>query len=320
MLETCSRLRETPCKWFDCGSVLNSLENLVAHLHGVHAQEDDLATCMWDICGETFVSWGELALHAEMHALIAIPCAHQDCDGVFASARELVAHNLGHAEENNAELLPCARPSVPPLEPLPLPPVPESVPAWGVLAPGVNMPEISRERHLLSYGPWVLRNITPKLQKTETKRYNAAKPLSAVQPFDPGSEFVATSAVHYSCWPSTAAKDRQMVDLDSNELTAKILNGEFVLWPPEGDEDQTDVKPVNAAMAAEEKTVPEANPDDRPVSMDEKVIFPEDFSNLPTVEKVVDETPIPLFLDVDEETVENMLQADLDGGIIQNAA
>lgn len=43
MAQTCSRLRQTPCKWFACGSVLNSLEALVAHLHEIHAQEDELA-------------------------------------------------------------------------------------------------------------------------------------------------------------------------------------------------------------------------------------------------------------------------------------
>lgn len=41
MLEACSRLREMPCKWLACGSVLNSFENLVTHLYEVHAQEDE---------------------------------------------------------------------------------------------------------------------------------------------------------------------------------------------------------------------------------------------------------------------------------------
>jgi hypothetical protein len=127
---------------------------------------------MWDICGETFISWTELALHAETHALSAIHCAYQgtlvlglthhslyithfasDCDGVFESPRELVAHNLGHAEKNTVALLPSARPSAP-KEPMPLPPVLESVPVWGALAPAVQMPDIPKERHM-TLGPWV---------------------------------------------------------------------------------------------------------------------------------------------------------------------
>ncbi|KAJ7821100.1 hypothetical protein B0H14DRAFT_3146837 [Mycena olivaceomarginata] len=40
MLEACTRMREVPCRWFACTSVLNSLENVVTHLHEVHAQED----------------------------------------------------------------------------------------------------------------------------------------------------------------------------------------------------------------------------------------------------------------------------------------
>jgi hypothetical protein len=40
MLEACTRMREVPCRWFVCTSVLNSLKNVVTHLHEVHAQED----------------------------------------------------------------------------------------------------------------------------------------------------------------------------------------------------------------------------------------------------------------------------------------
>ncbi|KAJ7707848.1 hypothetical protein B0H14DRAFT_3643484 [Mycena olivaceomarginata] len=79
MLEACTWMREVPCRWFACTSVLNSLENVVTHLHEVHAQEDmDLTTCMWDVCGESFASSTQLALHAETHVLGAILCPYQD--------------------------------------------------------------------------------------------------------------------------------------------------------------------------------------------------------------------------------------------------
>ncbi|KAJ7802735.1 hypothetical protein B0H14DRAFT_3779799 [Mycena olivaceomarginata] len=71
MPEACTRMREVPCQWFACTSVLNSLESVVTHLHEVHAQEDmDLTTCMWDVCGESFATSTQLALHAETHVLV----------------------------------------------------------------------------------------------------------------------------------------------------------------------------------------------------------------------------------------------------------
>jgi hypothetical protein len=45
MLEACTRMREVPCRWFACTSVLNSLENVVTHLHEVHAQRGARNMC-----------------------------------------------------------------------------------------------------------------------------------------------------------------------------------------------------------------------------------------------------------------------------------
>lgn len=55
MLDACSRLHESPCKWVACDAVLNSVENLVTHLHNVHAQEDkempvSITTQVWNEC------------------------------------------------------------------------------------------------------------------------------------------------------------------------------------------------------------------------------------------------------------------------------
>ncbi|KAJ6486460.1 hypothetical protein C8R47DRAFT_1128526 [Mycena vitilis] len=259
MLETCTRLRETPCKWFSCGVVLNSLESLVAHLHEVHAHEDELA-CVWDLCGKVCGSWQQLALHAETHALAAIPCAYQDCNAVRKSPYELMAHNLGHVQQNGA-LLPSARPTAPPQEALPLPPVPERVPMWEVnlvLAP-VAMPDIPKDRHL-SLGPWVLRNICAPATHVRTRRYYAAAAMpSSAKQFQPDYEFVETSSLHYSFMPSRPARVREMADLDSKDVTEKIMKGQMVLWPPGGADHQFNAKP-EVAQEGENRTqpVPEA--------------------------------------------------------------
>ncbi|KAF7352332.1 hypothetical protein MVEN_01196900 [Mycena venus] len=245
MLEACTRLRE----------------NLITHLHEIHAQEDeDSTTCFWDICGESFASSAQLALHAEMHVLSSIPCAYQDCDGVFSSPRELVAHNnLRHAEQNSLgvegpvllRLLPSTRLGVPEEASLPLPPVPERVPLWEAsyvqsfpkevlesesgtllscptLAPDVQMPNIPHDRHM-SLGPWVARNIAaPALH---AKRYNAAHKMKV--PYEPDYEFVETSLKHYSSLPSRPARVREMAELKSKEVSELIEKGQIVLWPPE---------------------------------------------------------------------------------------
>ncbi|KAJ7739895.1 hypothetical protein B0H16DRAFT_1568210, partial [Mycena metata] len=255
MLETCARLREVSCKWFACGAVMNSVESLVAHLHEIHAQEDDAVTCMWEICGEAFVSSGQLALHAEAHVVSPIPCAYQDCEDLSHTPRELVEHNRGHAEATDGrewELMPSFRPSAPAEGEMPDPVVPESVSPWALLVPGVGMPEITKERHM-TLGPWVLRNITAPALNVRAKRYNAAVPLSGVRAYQ-DYEFVDASSVHYSSLPSRPARVRDLADLDSAEVTESLAKGEMVLWPSEGNEDLHDEGSVGEG---EEIPVPE---------------------------------------------------------------
>ncbi|KAF7335359.1 hypothetical protein MSAN_02346700 [Mycena sanguinolenta] len=243
MLEACTRLREVQCEWFSCGAILNSVENLVAHLHEVHAQDQDLPTCMWDgICGETFPSSTQLALHAETHVLETILCPYEDCGQFFSSPRELVAHNsLGHAEQNDDEpvrpraLLPSSRLSAPDEASLVTPPVLERIPTWevpylaqGCISPSVQMPDISSERHA-ALGPWVLANICAPTTKLRARRYNAALPLK----YQPDYEFAGVSCKHYSFLPSQSARVRDVAELDSHQLTEMLRTGEFVLWPPE---------------------------------------------------------------------------------------
>ncbi|KAJ6515354.1 hypothetical protein C8R45DRAFT_956237 [Mycena sanguinolenta] len=247
MLEACTRLREVQCRWFACGSFLNSVENLVTHLHEIHAQEDqDLTTCMWDICGESFPSSTQLALHAETHVLGTIPCPYEDCGQIFSSPRELVAHNsLGHAEQseqNSGEpvrpraLLRSSRLNAPDEATLVTPPVPESIPTWEArylaqecMSPGVQIPVISMERHA-ALGPWVLANICAPTTKLRARRYNAALPLK----YQPDYEFIGVSSKHYSFLSSQPARVRDLAELDSHTLTEMLRTGEFVLWPPEG--------------------------------------------------------------------------------------
>ncbi|KAJ7682230.1 hypothetical protein DFH06DRAFT_1160564 [Mycena polygramma] len=279
MLETCTRLREMPCKWFSCGVVLNSLENLVAHLHEVHAHEDELA-CVWDLCGKVCGSWQQLALHAETHALAAIPCAYQDCNAVRKSPYELMAHNLGHVEQNGA-LLPSARPTAPPQEGLPLPPVPERVPMWEVnlvLAP-VAMPDIPKDRHL-SLGPWVLRNICAPATHVRTRRYYAAAAMpSSAKQFQPDYEFVETSSLHYSFMPSRPARVREMADLDSKDVTEKIMQGQMVLWPPDGADHQFNAN-AEVAQEGENRTEPELEARGQGPSLSTATVGIEDQSNV----------------------------------------
>ncbi|KAJ7167696.1 hypothetical protein C8R46DRAFT_1093854 [Mycena filopes] len=254
MLETCSRLREVPCKWFACGLVLNSLESLVAHLHEIHAQEDETMTCMWDICGKTCISAGQLAIHAEGHALSSIPCAYQDCEGLFHTPRELVEHNREHTEasENadvNWELLPSFRPSAPVRV---KEPEAASPPTWTIVTPPMYMPKISRERHM-TLGPWVLRNITAPALNVRAKRYNAAKPMNSWLRED--YEFVETSSVHFSSMPSRPARARDIADLDSVEVTGSVSEGKIVLWPPNGAGHLYDARPTTVDSAAKAESV-----------------------------------------------------------------
>ncbi|KAJ7432293.1 hypothetical protein B0H11DRAFT_2126972 [Mycena galericulata] len=251
MLEAFTRIGEVPCKWFECKDVLNSFESLITHLHEVHAQEnEELSTCFWELCGESFMDCKRLAVHAETHVLETIHCAHQDCDEVFSTPRALVEHNLGHAEENSP-LKASARPS-PPQEPLPLPELAENVPAWALFAPGVRMPNIPKDRHM-TLGPWVLRNIYAPVN-VRTRRYNAAMPLSGVkaQQFHPDYEFLETSSMHYSCMPSRPARAREMADLNTKEVSDMLANGQLVLWPSEH---KTDVDAKPPTVAEEEMAV-----------------------------------------------------------------
>ncbi|KAJ7771083.1 hypothetical protein DFH07DRAFT_804838 [Mycena maculata] len=256
MLEAVTRIGEAPCNWFECREVLNSVESLVVHLSEVHAQGDpDMLTCMWNLCGETFSDSERLVVHAETHVLETISCAYQDCDEMFRTPRELVAHNLGHAEQNST-LKPSARPSAPE-EPLPTPELAEGIPGWALLAPAIQMPDIPKDRHM-TLGPWVLRNICAPA-KLRAKRYNAALPLSGVKSYQPDYEFLETSSMHYSCLPSRPARIREMADISSTEVSDLLAKGQMVLWPPEGAEHQinSDAKPsaVEVGSAEEEMAV-----------------------------------------------------------------
>ncbi|KAF8214128.1 hypothetical protein K438DRAFT_997593 [Mycena galopus ATCC 62051] len=196
---------------------------------------------MWDICGESFPSSTQLALHAETHVLEAISCPFQDCDQIFPTPSALVAHRNGHTEQTSVALtgtksvmqrpllLPSTRLNAPDAESLTTPPVPESVPTWEALSVVACMPGISKERHS-TLGPWVLANICAPANGVRARaRYNAALPHK----FQPDYEFVQTSARHYSFMPSQPARVREMADLDSIKVSELLKKGEFVLWPPD---------------------------------------------------------------------------------------
>ncbi|KAJ7118552.1 hypothetical protein C8R43DRAFT_901391 [Mycena crocata] len=246
MLDACSRMYEMPCKWLSCGCVLNSFDTLITHLHEVHGKEnDELETCMWDLCGDSFLNRTTLILHSETHVLDAIPCGYQDCDEVFHTPGQLVVHNHKHAEANRP-LKPSAVPSAL-REPMPQPELPETpIPGWAVFIPPVQMPNISRDRHN-TLGPWILRNICAP-SAARARPYNAAMPLK----FQPDYEFVETSSINYSCVPSRPARVRDMADLNSKEVSNQVAEGKLVFWPaPEPTEHK--IEKLDAGKGPEEE-------------------------------------------------------------------
>ncbi|KAJ7639388.1 hypothetical protein FB45DRAFT_425832 [Roridomyces roridus] len=242
MLEAFSRIQEVACMWDACEGVLNSFENLITHLHKVHAQEtNEHFTCMWDLCGETFADYKQLGMHAETHVLATIHCARLDCNETFTAPAELVAHNIGHEK---TELKPSARPTIP-LEPPVHPELPATVPEWALFAPGIAMPSIPQERHE-ELGPWVLRHIYAPVN-VRAKRYNAALHPGDQRDCAGDFEFLQTRAraKHYSNLPSYPAKVREMADLNSKEVSELIASGDLVLWPTDQGEGNKEVEVVD---------------------------------------------------------------------------
>ncbi|KAJ7717608.1 hypothetical protein B0H14DRAFT_3011785 [Mycena olivaceomarginata] len=157
VVEAFSRICKVPCRWQGCAVVLNSLETLVLHVYKIHIlEQNDTSRCQWEACTAELSDHTRLVAHAQTHILETIPCAYEDCNETFRKPWELVEHNVRHREQGTA-LKRSSRPTAGP-QVLPLPELPQNIPAWATLAPAVWIPCIPRERRE-ALTTWVLRNI-----------------------------------------------------------------------------------------------------------------------------------------------------------------
>ncbi|KAL5507915.1 hypothetical protein ACEPAH_5533 [Sanghuangporus vaninii] len=151
-----SRLRKRPCLWNDCFHVANSANSLKVHvLEHIESipDKEKIFPCWWGECIRRFNKREALAKHLQNHVGRCIFCAYQDCDAVFGSSLDLLAHvETNHSSSDNL------RPSVKPVVPMM-----KSVPPLGTMFAYhvINLPvqtaKISPERRA-RLGPWVAKN------------------------------------------------------------------------------------------------------------------------------------------------------------------
>ncbi|KAF7332566.1 hypothetical protein MKEN_00139300 [Mycena kentingensis (nom. inval.)] len=303
-------LREVNCQWFDCGAKLNSQGNLVDHLrveHGVPRQ-DEGPSCLWEGCGEMFANAEERVLHVEKHGMEAIQCAYQGCDMAVRRPAELVVHHRIHAREGR-EMRPSAVPRlVAPLRPNQRPS--RSVNASDWYAPPV-LQRVDRLRHE-QLGPWVLRNICGPTTRARIKRYNAAKPMPAVE-----MEFFEAPSKQFSSTMSqpTRFKDAEFAVLEGREVTADILEGGLVFWPEP--EEQVVAGPSGMRVQDEEEVRPKMEEGEENAS--ERTVLGDSGSGSAEAKEVADEWEHPRIEVMDqgddhssgdEEQVLDMLQGE----------
>ncbi|KAG5648795.1 hypothetical protein DXG03_000144 [Asterophora parasitica] len=159
-----------------------------------------------------------------------------DDEELFRTPRQLAKHH--QTEHINATLKPKAALFRPELEPLPG--IPGVVPSYLIEAT-VQQASISKERHA-ALGPWVLQNIAGPVN-LGVKRYNAASKLTrtpsgegvrwkANKPYD----FLTYPSMNFSTTPSQPSRIRNMVDLESGEVSNLVQDG-MVLWAPPPEDD-----------------------------------------------------------------------------------
>ncbi|KAF8646378.1 hypothetical protein AX16_007244 [Volvariella volvacea WC 439] len=265
-----TRFSKRDCKWNGCGAVLNSSGGLLAHLQehcSSNGSKEDVS-CLWQQCGQFFLRDTQLLDHISIHALTPYACPYGGCDQTFRTSQQLVRHCKGQ-HENGGAPKPGASPFAPTsaqLQELSSVPNPKTLPAYMVESRPVFQFTISAERHAI-LGPWVLRNIAGPVS-LGNKRYNAALPLrSALAGSANGStgpmfrrvdhtpyEYMAISSTHFSTMPSQPApptKIRNMLELNSTEVS-ELFNEGLVLWPPsEAAEDTPDREATISGPEAE---------------------------------------------------------------------
>ncbi|KAK0230412.1 hypothetical protein IW262DRAFT_1338257 [Armillaria fumosa] len=242
-MQTCSsRLREAPCKWRDCDSILNCADKLYLHLQN-HVKQNNAEKsfpCHWQRCGRVFLHKHEIMFHLQVHAFMPVHCAYESCEETFRTPRQYLQHSLQIHQTHKL------RPSADPVllqGHMELPDVPSVVPSYMAVARSVAQYPISPERHQV-IGLWTLQNIFGKVDLAP-QRYNLAKP------FRPGEASAAELRSRHeydflgtkppiSSSPSRSAKWESMkgvADLNSDEVTAMFKDTGIVLWGKGGDDD-----------------------------------------------------------------------------------
>ncbi|PBL02927.1 hypothetical protein ARMGADRAFT_278341 [Armillaria gallica] len=153
MQECSSRLREAPCKWRGCDSILNCADKLYLHLqyHVEQNKAEKSFPCHWQHCGRVLLHKHEMILHLQAHAFMPLYCAYEDCEETFRTARQYLQHSLQMHQKDKL------RPSADPVllqGHMELPDVPSVVPSYMAVARSVAQYPISPERHQV-IGPWV---------------------------------------------------------------------------------------------------------------------------------------------------------------------
>ncbi|KAK0491379.1 hypothetical protein IW261DRAFT_1437350 [Armillaria novae-zelandiae] len=245
MQKCSSRLREAPCKWRDCDSLLNCADKLYLHLQN-HVEQNNAEKsfpCHWQRCGRVFLHKHEMIFHLQVHAFMPVHCAYENCEETFRTARQYLQHSLQIHQTHKL------RPSADPVllqGHAELPDVPSVVPSYMAVSRSVAQYPISPGRHQV-IGLWTLQNIFGKVDLAP-QRYNLAKP------FRPGEASAAElrSGHEYdfletkppmSSFPSRSAKWESMkgvADLNSDEVTAMFKDKGIVLWGKGGDDDIAD--------------------------------------------------------------------------------
>ncbi|KAK0206894.1 hypothetical protein DFS33DRAFT_1317749 [Desarmillaria ectypa] len=243
--ECSSRLREYPCKWSGCDSILNCADKLYLHLryHVEQYKAEKSFPCHWQHCGRVLLHKYEMISHLQAHAFMPLYCAYENCEETFRTARQYLQHSL--QKHQNDHLRPSADPVVLQKH-IELPDVPSIVPSYMTVARSVAQYPISPERHQV-IGLWTLQNIFGKVDLAP-QRYNLAKP------FRPGEtsaaelrsrheyDFIETKPP-VSSSPSRSAKWESMkglADLNSDEVTKMFKDKGLVLWGKGGDDDLVD--------------------------------------------------------------------------------